>query len=862
MTASKAIGNVTAPLFTLQGNNISIASTVDGPYATIALSANSQSVQPIGTASIGIGTIGNTGGTTGFITGTSPQLLFVAQGALSASQSINGNSGTISLSAPAQTVETNIGTMTIGSAAAGSSVTGTSPSLIFAQQGAIGLGFGTAAGGAITVSISAPTQTIQPIGTATIGSLVAGSSVTGTSPSLVFAQQGAIGLGFGTAVGGAITVSISAPTQTIQPIGTGSFGVGTGGNTAGTTGQITGTSPNVLFVGGNNITLSQSSAGSAATISIIGPSAAAAGTGSFGVGSGGNTAGSTGQVTGTSPNILFVALGGLTASQSSNGASATISLSSPRVGTMSFGVGGLGNTAGTTGQISNSSPNIQIVALGGITASQSIDNNSILVLSLSAPVQSEETNIGTGSIGVGTVGNTAGNTGQISNTSPTVLFVGLGAITASQATDTNRAVTISFSAPAQTVQPIGTISLGMSTSGNTAGTASLITGTSPNYVFAGLGAVTLSQATGANAGTLSISVPVQSVQPIGTVTLAAGTTTVSGTSPSLSIVANGNVTLAAATAAGGAQTISISALPEGTVTFGSAAAGSSITGTSPSILLVGQGNAQLAFGTAAQAITASISVPAASNTFGMSNLGLTSGTSGTISGSNNQLLFAGTNGLFMSQSINGASATISVQPRFMSASSIFLNAAGSPGASSASGTNWVYPFYLEQPMSFTGATLYDSISIKVGGTGSASFGYGFDLQIFSLTGSTLTQVAYQSGAGTSTSTAATTGANSTIALTGQTVVLPPGPYWMALHGWVGGSTTATSNATQTVAVQASAAFFYVVSTSNSALSVLKVMGLGSWSGTSNSNGSTASMLTSDIASNSTIASPMIVLGGA
>lgn len=51
---------------------------------------------------------------------------------------------------------------------------------------------------------------------------------------------------------------------------------------------------------------------------------------------------------------------------------------------------------------------------------------------------------------------------------------------------------------------------------------------------------------------------------------------------------------------------------------------------------------------------------AGTNTFGMSNLGNTAGTSGTINGSAMQMIFAGGANITLSQSINGSSATISI----------------------------------------------------------------------------------------------------------------------------------------------------------------------------------------------------------
>lgn len=53
-------------------------------------------------------------------------------------------------------------------------------------------------------------------------------------------------------------------------------------------------------------------------------------------------------------------------------------------------------------------------------------------------------------------------------------------------------------------------------------------------------------------------------------------------------------------------------------------------------------------------------VTAGSDTFGISNLGNTAGTSGVVSGDQVRVLLAGGNGITLSQSVNGASATITV----------------------------------------------------------------------------------------------------------------------------------------------------------------------------------------------------------
>lgn len=95
-------------------------------------------------------------------------------------------------------------------------------------------------------------------------------------------------------------------------------GVSSDGNTAGSTGTVS--TGNFVLVGSNNITLSQSTgaAGSAATVTVLGPTLFSAGMSNLG-----NTAGTSSLV---ASQIVFVGTNGILLSQSNNGNSATISI--------------------------------------------------------------------------------------------------------------------------------------------------------------------------------------------------------------------------------------------------------------------------------------------------------------------------------------------------------------------------------------------------------------------------------------------------------------------------------------------------------------------------------------------------------
>jgi hypothetical protein len=89
---------------------------------------------------------------------------------------------------------------------------------------------------------------------------------------------------------------------------------------------------------------------------------------------------------------------------------------------------------------------------------------------------------------------------------------------------------------------------------------------------------------------------------------------------------------------------------------------SSSTFDARTISFVGQGNVSVGYSNGSVNIsgTQTVQTQGFSNTLGMSNLGNTSGTSGVISGTGLQYLFAGGPNITLSQSINGQSATLTI----------------------------------------------------------------------------------------------------------------------------------------------------------------------------------------------------------
>lgn len=200
-------------------------------------------------------------------------------------------------------------------------------------------------------------------------------------------------------------------------------------------------------------------------------------------------------------------------------------------------------------------------------------------------------------------GNTAGATANIST--GTLFLAGGNNVTLSQNANS---ITISGAAGGGAA---GSNTLGMSNLGNTSGTTGVISGSALQYLFAGGNNITLSQSINASSATLTFSSPNMFNAGISNIGNTSGT---SGTFSNQVVWAGGNnITLSQSTGANGA-TITVSAFNQSQE----------------------------------------------SNTFGISNLGNTSGTSGVISGNQLRMLLAGGNNITLSQSINGSSATITI----------------------------------------------------------------------------------------------------------------------------------------------------------------------------------------------------------
>lgn len=248
------------------------------------------------------------------------------------------------------------------------------------------------------------------------------------------------------------------------------------GNTAGVMAGIS--SGTLTLAGGNNITLSQN--GNAVTISG-GAGGGAAGTNTIGMSNLGNTTGTSGVISGS--NLQFALAGGnnITLSQSINGSSATITISTPTqtVQTQSLVQAFYdGANSISTGTIRLSNSNGMSFGINGQTITGS--HNGITS-------QTNQT------VGLYAVSNTT-QSSSVTADARSLSFAGAGVASVGA---TNGSVLISVPAGGG-----GGFSAGMSTGGNTSGNTGVATN---QIVFAGGNNITLSQSTAAGGNTITIS---------------------------------------------------------------------------------------------------------------------------------------------------------------------------------------------------------------------------------------------------------------------------------------------------------------------------------------------------------------------
>jgi len=609
--------------------------TAPGFQATITISVPVQSVQPA-VSGIGVSTFGNTAGSTGTTQGT---YVLVGGNQITLSQSTDGNGGTVTIVGRDAIFGAGISTggNTLGTSG---TVTGT---LVLAGIGNVTLSQSTNASGAtISISVATATATANVTAVSAIGVSTGGNTAgnTGTTiGTVVLAGINHITLSQSTAAGSLATISISGQDAIFGA------GVSSGGNTSGTTGTVTGT---LVLAGGNNVTLSQSTNASGATITFSAANSATVVSG-IGVSTGGNTSGNTGTTLGT---VVFAGINHITLSQSTAaGSLATISISGQDA-IFGAGISTGGNTSGTSGTVTGT---LVLAGIGNITLSQST-NAGGATISISGGTAAAVTAVS--AIGVSTGGNTSGNTGT---TIGTYVLAGGNQITLSQSTAAGSVATVTISGRD------AIFGAGVSSGGNTSGTTGTVTGT---LVLAGGNNVTLSQSTNASGATITFSAA-NSATVVSGIGVSTGGNTSGNTGTTLGTVVFAginHITLSQSTAAGSLATITISgqdAIFGAGISTGGNTSGTSgtVTGT---LVLAGIGNITLSQSTNAGGATISISGGTAAavtavSAIGVSTGGNTAGNTGTTIGT---YVLAGGNNITLSQSTAaGSLATVTISGR-------------------------------------------------------------------------------------------------------------------------------------------------------------------------------------------------------
>jgi len=662
-----------------------------------------------------------------------------------------------------------------------------------------------------TISMGVPAQTNQTLGIYATGANTIGQSSSSTfdARSLNISGQGALSAGWSgstlqmsapatSSLLATGALSISSNGSTIS-FGAPAFSIGqtNSGNSANTSGTVSG---QMLLVGGNNITLSQSNNGASATITIVGGAGGAAGSNTLGMSNLGNTSGTSGVVSGSALQLAFAGGNNIVLSQSLNGSSGTITISASAqsnqtisfsagsqstltaAGTMdarSFMLNGVG--AASVGfsqssafvsvpvQSAQTQSNIQGVIASGstnTTGNISFANSNNITFGLSNNTITASFGGGGGGIalsaggtsyGTGTVSLSAAGGMTISGTNNQTLTLSVpassslaiaGALTAS--TNGN---TISLGAPA--------FSAGVSNLSNDSGNTGIQTN---RVVFAGGSNITLSQSTNASGATITINGT--SGGGGGGIALSAGGT--GYTSGTVSLSAAGAIVISGTNN----QTITISAPATSSLALG------------PGITASTAGN------------TMTLGVPMFSG--GVSNLGNTSGNTGTVT---NQLVLAGGNNVTLSQSTNATGATVSISALEGVVSNwepAQLQNVALSTTSAAMASNSLYLHKLQPEAYVNASQLLQLVSMSISSSSNSSYSGAISLYagIYTVTGSTLSlsssaSTAYQFTNTSNNSTASINGLRGlSLAINAS---LSPGNYWLGLLSRTTGGSVSVSN---------------------------------------------------------------------
>lgn len=332
---------------------------------------------------------------------------------------------------------------------------------------------------------------------------------------------------------------------------------------------------------------------------------------------------------------------------------------------------------------------------------------------------------------------------------------------------------------AVTFQGNGIVSVGLSngsvvlsaTQSNQAFSASGGSTTFQTLNFANSNGLTFSNSNGSVVA--SYTVPTQSAQSVGG--YAVGNTTAQSSSSTLD-ARSFSIQGAGAASVGfsnGSWVVSAPSAAAGNVTF---SAGANSAGLASLVFSNSNG---VSFGLNGSTITASAAGGGGGFSAGMSNLGDTAGTSGTVG---SQVVFVGTNGIQLSQSVNGASATVSILPDFAS-EYIYPGVIAAPISTFGQGTLTVQYVNVPSPVQATRFDFHVSVGQSTAANTSVNtINLSQWVGIYTRNGATLSSIA-----SASTTTQLTWSSNVTSLLSGQrqisipvNVTMTPGVYYVGL----------------------------------------------------------------------------------
>lgn len=326
--------------------------------STISIGAPAQTNQTLSYA-MSSQTVGNTSG----MSVDARSLTHQGRGIISVGASTSAGGSSLIFSAT-QSVQPGIASIQA------SNTTYTSGNVIFGNSN--GISFGSAAGSSITASYSQTNQTVglygvsnttvNTSGTADARSIsfagAGGVSVQATNGSVLISggaggaggvalYDGANSISSGTASladGNGVSLGIAGQTLTASVAAMFNAGMSTSGNTAGTTGTA---SNQLIFVGGNNVTLSQSTGAGGNTINISAPNFATA-TSPFQIEFGGNTSGTMSTI--TTGAVQFAGGNNVTLSQSQQSVTISGATVMPTLSRWEYPEGAFNSLPGGLGQ--------------------------------------------------------------------------------------------------------------------------------------------------------------------------------------------------------------------------------------------------------------------------------------------------------------------------------------------------------------------------------------------------------------------------------------------------------------------------------------------------------------------------------